>query len=112
MNPFRTLAIAAVSLALVGAQALGLFGGGSPSIWSPAPFVLVVPALIGVPALLVVFAFVAIFVVWSPALFRGESSIPRRTTVLYVVFAVLSAASYVSGWHYGIEYQGLRYTAT
>jgi hypothetical protein len=112
MNPVRALAVAAVSLALVVAQALGLLGGGSPSIWSPAPFLLFIPAFMGVPALLVLFLFVAIFCVWSPALFRGESSTPRRTIVLYVVFGILSAASYASGWHYGIQYEGLRYTVT
>jgi len=49
MNPVQALAVAAVSLALVVGQALGLFGGGSPSMWSPAPFLLVIPALMGVP---------------------------------------------------------------
>src|SRR5277367_4437235 len=112
MNPIRALAVATVCLALVVGQALGLFGGGSPSIWSPAPFLLVIPALMGVPALLVLFLFVAIFCVWSPALLRGEATIPRRTIVLHVVFGILSAASYASGWHYGIQYEGLRYTVT
>lgn len=112
MNPVRALAVAAVSLALVVAQALGLFGGGSPSIWSPAPFLLVIPAFMGVPPLLVLLSFVAIFCVWSPALLRGESSTPRRTTVLCVAFGVLSAAWYASGWRYGVRYEGLAYTVT
>jgi len=112
MNPIPALAVAAVSLGLVVAQALGLFGGGSPSIWSPAPFPLVIPAFMGVPPLLVLFLFVAIFCVWSPALVRGESSTPRRTTVLYVVVGILSVVSYATGWHYGIQYEGLRYTVT
>jgi hypothetical protein len=81
-------------------------------MWSPAPFLLVIPVFMGVPVLLVLFLFVAIFCAWSPALFRGESSTPRRTTVLYVVFGIHSAASYASGWHYGIQYEGLRYTVT
>ena len=112
MNPVRALAVAAISLALVVAQALGLFAGGSPSIWAPAQIFLVVPALMGVPAILVLLVFVGTFCAWSPALFRGESSTPRRTTVLFVVFGVLSAASYVSEWHYGIQYEGFRYTVT
>jgi hypothetical protein len=112
MNPVRTLAVASVSLAAIVAQALGLFGGASPSIWSPAPLLLVIPALAGVPVLLVLLSFVAVFCVWSPALFRGESSTPRRTTVLYVVFTILSAAFYASSWHYGVQYQGLRHTVT
>lgn len=74
MNGVRALAVAAVTLALVVAQALGLFGGGSPSVWSPAPFLLVIPALMGVPALLVLFLFVAVFCLWSPALFRPRFS--------------------------------------
>src|SRR5580698_4820856 len=99
MTPLRALTVAAIFLALVVAQAMGLFGGSSPSIWSPAPFLLVVPVLLGVPYLLVLSVFIAIFCVWSPALFRGEHRTPRRTVVLYVVFGVLSAASFVAGWH-------------
>lgn len=112
MSPLRALTVAALFLALVVAQSVGLFGGGSPSIWSPAPFLLVVPAFMGVPALLVLFVFVAIFYFWSPALFHGEPSTPRRTIVLFVVFGILSAASFVVGWHAGIKYEGLTYTAT
>jgi hypothetical protein len=91
---------------------MGLFGGGSPSIWSPAPFLLVIPAFMGAPVIVVLFAFVAIFCIWSPALFRGQPSTPRRTVVLYVVFGILSAASFVEGWSSGIQYEGLRFTAT
>jgi hypothetical protein len=112
MNPLKALSVATVCLALVVAQALGLFGGGSPSIWSPAPFLLIIPAFMGVPAVSVLFLFVAIFCVWSPALLRGESTTPRRTIVLHVVFGILSAASYASGWHYGIQYEGSRYVVT
>lgn len=112
MKPAHAFAVAAVSLALVAAQALGLFGGGSPSILSPAPLLLTIPALMGLPVLLVLFSFLVIFCVWSPALLRGEASTPRRTIVLYVVFATLSTASYVSGWHNGVQYEGLRYTVT
>ena len=111
-NPLRALTVAALLLALVVAQAMGLFGGSSPSIWSPAPFLLVIPVLLGVPYLLVLFVFVAIFCFWSPALFRGEPRTPRRTIVLYVVFGILSAASFVEGWHSGIQYEGLTFTAT
>jgi hypothetical protein len=112
MNPLRALTVAALFLALIVAQALGLFGGGSPSIWSPVPFLLVVPAFMGVPALLVLFVFVATFCSWSPALFRGEPSTPRRTIVLYVVCGISSVASFVVGWRSGIEYEGLTYTVT
>jgi len=112
MKPVHALAVAAVSLALVVAQALGVFGGGSPTILSPAPLLFVLPVFIGLPVLLILFLFLAIFCVWSPALLRGEVSTPRRTLVLYVVFAVLSTAWYVTGWHYGAQYEGLKYTVT
>jgi len=112
LNPPQALLLAAGLVALVVAQALGLFGGSSPSIWSPAPFLLVIPAFIGVPALLVLFLYVAIFFVWSPRLYRGEPRTPRRTLVLYVVCGILSAASFAEGWQSGIKYEGLAFTAT
>jgi hypothetical protein len=112
MNSLGALAVAALFLALVAAQALGLFGGGSPSILSPAPLLLAVPALMGVPVVLVVSAFVGLFCFWSPVLFRGEPSTPRRTIVLFVIVGILSAGSFAFGWHYGLQYQGLKYTAT
>lgn len=112
MKPVHAFALAVISLALVVAQALGAFGEGSPTILSPAPLLFVIPAFMDLPVFLVPFLFLAIFCVWSPALLRGEARNPRRTLVLYVVFAVLSTAWYVTGWHYGAQYEGLRYTVT
>jgi hypothetical protein len=112
MNPRRALVLAAGTLTLIVAQTLGMFGGGSPSIFSRAPLLFVLPAFMGVPDPLVIFQFVAIYCMWSPRLYRGEPCTPRRTLVLYVVVAILSAASFVEAWHFGIEYEGLRYTVT
>lgn len=53
---------------------------------------------------------VLIFFAWNPQLFRGESKIPKRTTVLFIAAAALNATWFVVGWKYGLQYQGLRYT--
>ena len=63
----------------------------------------------GLPPLLVVGLFVALFFVWRPSLFSGESRVPVRTLLLLVIVSVLSAVVFVTGWNYGIKYQGALY---
>jgi len=92
------------------AQALGALGGGSPLLTTPVPFPLAIPALLGMPLFLVVLFYVATFLLWKPSLFNGDSAVPRRTLVLLVLGTLLSALWYLSGWSYGLKYEGANYT--
>lgn len=47
---------------------------------------------------------------WNPGLFRGSADIPRRSWLLLAVLTVLTAVYFVGSWHYGLEYQGKRFT--
>lgn len=106
MKPSTATLSAGAAIALVALQSLGLLGGGAPNLLSPASVLLVFPVFMGFPPLIVVVIFVVAFLLWRPALFSGEARIPTRTLVLLAAVAVLSAVFYVSGWSYGIKYQG------
>src|SRR5690606_906687 len=110
MNPRTTTLVAGGVVSIIAMQSLGLFGGGAPTIASPASMLLVIPAFMGVPPLLVVMVLVGLFLVWRPSLFSGRPEIPVRTVVLLVVATVLSAFVFVAGWEYGYKYQGPGYT--
>lgn len=103
-----------VSLASMAAsaQALGLFGGGSPSVASPAPFPLVLLAwspagFFGVAAVVGLMPFA-----WCASLILGRPKIPARTIVLMAVAAVLSLAWFVSTQVQDLNTGGAVYTAT
>ncbi len=98
-------------MALVAAQAIGAFGGGSPTITAPAPLLLVVPALLGLPAPVVILLFTACFLLWLPSLHKGRPALPTRSVALAVAVAVVSSAVYATNWSYGLRYQGLAHTA-
>lgn len=97
-------------MALVAAQAVGAFGGGSPTITAPAPLLLVVPALLGLPAPVVILLFTACFLLWLPSLYAGRPAVPTRSVALGVTVAVVSTAVYAISWSYGLRYQGLAHT--
>ena len=60
---------------------------------------------------LIVIIIPAAFLVWSMHLFRGSKTIPRRSFVFLAVISILSVYYFISSWSYGVEYQGLRFTA-
>lgn len=97
---------------LIAAQALGIFGGGAPTVISPGPVPLVVLVLLGLPISLVILAFVGWYLWWCPSLYSGLPRFPMRSIVLFVTLVVLSAAAFVGGWDYGVKYQGFNYTLT
>jgi hypothetical protein len=82
--------VVALVAAAASAQALGLFGGGSPSMLAPCPlpFVLIAFSPItpyGVPLILAAFA-----LVWCIPLLRGDDQVPRRTIVFAWLLGVTS----------------------
>jgi hypothetical protein len=93
----------------IAAQALGMFGGGAPTVLTPRPIVLVVPIFRGVPGFGAVTLFLLIFWTWQPSLFSGVSKIPVRSLVLVGLTTVLSIAWFI-GWSFGVKYQGGGYT--
>ena len=104
--------IAGIFVSIIAAQSLSMFGGGSPSIWSPTSMILYILACLGRPPIIGVVLFAVIYWVWTAGLFQGKGTIPLRTTVLFVISAVMSLAWYAIGWRYGVHYEGLNYTVT
>jgi hypothetical protein len=80
---------------------------GPPTVVSPYP------ALIAIAAFSVGYAVVAfpavVFWAWSPQLFTGEASVPRRSSVLLSVLTVLTPAYFGAFWEDGVKYDGLGY---
>jgi len=109
MNPKIATLSAGLVLGLVASQSLGLLGSGAPSIFAPAPMLLVYLLFFGVPFSLAIGMFVLLFWIWHPRLFAGAVDIPARTIVLAAVSTLLSVLAFVTGWQYAVEYQGHRY---
>jgi hypothetical protein len=115
MNELRTRQLLVITAGLlvgiVSVQALGLFGGASPSVFAPAPFPMFLLAwfVLGVFTPLVA---PAVFCLWSIQLFRGVAKIPLRTPLLFLVVVFASTAWFYVGWRYGIRYEGWTFTVT
>jgi hypothetical protein len=109
MKPALATFFSGIFVAGMAAQSLGMFGGGVPSIASPASFVLVLPAFLGIPGWLIVLFALSVFWLWSNSLFFGRTEIPDRTIVLFVLVSLLSIANFWFGWTYGVEFQGQNY---
>jgi hypothetical protein len=99
----RRLAVGVAAVtALASTQALGLFGGGSPSVFAPCPlpFVLIAfgPATpFGVPVIVATFV-----MLWCLPLFRGDGRVPTRTVILALLVGLSSA-----GWFASVAFQHL-----
>lgn len=99
----------AVTLGVIAARSIGLWGDGAPTPASTYPLFLLIPALLGVPRLLLVLAYAGCFALWSKQLFRGEARIPRRSVALLVLSFLASTYLFITSWKDGITYQGARY---
>jgi hypothetical protein len=111
MNSATLTRIIGFTLFLPAALGLGL--GGVPTVLRPLPALTVLPAFLlsAWPlSLSVLFVPVLLFFAWNPGLFRGDAKIPQRSYVLLALATVLSIFWFVSGWNYGLEYQGARHT--
>lgn len=53
----------------------------------------------------------ALFCIWCTPLFVGRAISRVRASIPAVTLIGLSALWFSSGWKYGVQYQGLRYTA-
>jgi len=111
--PRTAVVVILAGLALMIPAALGLRGNG-PNTLSP------LPALTTWSALLLAYLHIwqvamlfptLCFFLWSPGLFHGETRTPKRSYVLLAALSISSVAWFVSGWQYGLDYQGARYTS-
>jgi hypothetical protein len=109
---YTLIGLSAFGLAAIAAHSLGVGGDGTPSIASPYPIPLVLPAFMGVPPIVVGVAVGLIFAAWSMQLVRRNVEIPRRSFVLFFAGVALSAFNFVMGWAHGVQYQGLPYALT
>jgi hypothetical protein len=102
----------ALGVAGISAHSLGVGGDPAPSLATPYPLPLIIPAFLGVPAAILGAAFGLVFAAWSHQLVRQEEHIPRRSVGLFAVTVILSALFFIAGWKYGIRYQGRTYVFT
>jgi hypothetical protein len=102
-----------IGLSLFFPALIGLRLAGVPTVLSPFPALTVIPGFLlsssGL-SMAAVFVPVVFFFTWNPGAFRGESKIPKRSYALLALATVLSVFWFVSGWKYGLEYQGARFT--
>jgi hypothetical protein len=100
-------------LALLIPASLGLLIAGVPTVFCPLPMVTIIPAFLLSAWRLHYFAVIVpvlLFFVWNRGLFRGEAMIPRRSYFLLAGVIVLDILYFVSGWKFGLEYEGAEYT--
>lgn len=129
---------AAIILAALSAETLGLLGPSVPTLLTPLPFPWIWFAVlsVGVAALLryqfatvlaplpfpwilltaisksaVPLGLAALFCIWCRPLFSGKPTGRKRTRVTVASIALLSALwFYDGGWDLGLKYQSFRYT--
>lgn len=101
--------LASVALGFVAAHSLGASGDGYPTLRSPYPLPLVLPIFLGASQLIVPASYSVFFLLWSLPLFRGQTSIPDRSWLLFMLGVGASGLVFATGWRYGVEYQSLEY---
>jgi hypothetical protein len=111
MKPTRITLIAGFLLLIP--ATVGLFLTGFPTLLCPLPFLTVVPAFLlstGHSQVAAVVVPTILFFAWNPGLFRGSSTMPKRTYTLFVIASVLSVIWFIRGWKYGLQYEGPTFT--
>jgi hypothetical protein len=85
---------------------------GTPTLISPLPLLIILPALFGVPFLLVMAIPVNVFVILHFDCFRlrPAAQVPWRFPILLAIATACSALWLVGGWPYGLKYQGRTFT--
>lgn len=110
MNAKFVTLIAAILLGIASAQAFGAFGGGSPSLASPAPLPTTLTAMLGVPWVVISLIVGGLFCFWCKQLFTRQAAVPLRTWILFFITTALTAAWYLAGWNYGLKWEGKIFT--
>jgi hypothetical protein len=107
----KSLVTLAAGLALLIPASIGLLDSNGPSVLSPLPCLTIIPTFLFGLARIAIAIPMLLFFAWNPQLFLGEAAVPKRSYVLLIVLSMLCVAYLASGWKWGLEYQGLRYTA-
>jgi hypothetical protein len=92
-------------LTAIVAHATGVFGDGAPTLNSPWPLLLTIPAFLGVPILLAALLFGGLFYFAC----RRIADRPRlaKSTPLILALATITCAAYFTvSWSAGLEFQG------
>jgi hypothetical protein len=106
------LGVMAIVVVVVATLSLGVVPGiPAPSIFAPAPVLLVFPIFMGVPIPLVLVVPLLLSVVWCHRLTSGDPSLPVRTLVLIALICAGSLWNFVVGWEFGLRFQGHYYAA-
>ena len=80
---------------------------GPPTVVTPYPALVPIAAFaVGYPAFLLP---AILFWCWSPQLFKGGVSVPRRSAVPFGLLTALTPPYFIAGWEYGIRYDGRHY---
>jgi hypothetical protein len=109
----RVRIVGAIAITALVAHALGIFGDGAPSLRSPYPMPLALLALLGVPPIVLAGCVGALFYVSTRrAAVSGDSRPTGKVRVLLMVAILASAANFISGWDFGIRYQGKAFVVT
>ena len=111
-KPLTAVLVTAAGVALIAAQSLGLFGGGSPTLASPAAFPLTALTVAGLPQWPVAVLWGGVFLAWCPALLRGAAEIPARTVAVWLATVILSGIYFAVGWGAGLRYEGLLFACS
>ena len=82
---------------------------GTPQIYAPLNLLVMVPAFWSSSYILAVAVVPLLFSIWSWPVLRGGSTLPMRSIVLLTLGVVLSAASLLFHYRYGIQYQSVGY---
>jgi hypothetical protein len=98
------LALALLLTAIV-AHATGILGDGAPTLNSPWPLLLTIPAFLGVPILFVALLFGGLFY-FACRRAADRPRLAKRTPLILALATIACAAYFVVSWSAAIEYQG------
>ena len=107
LRPLTALRLAlSIVLTAIVAHATGIFGDGSPTLESPWPLLLTIPAFLGVPILLAAVVFGGLFYFASRRVDSERSRLSKRSLIALGLGAIACAAFSYFSWSTGVEFQG------
>jgi hypothetical protein len=93
-------------LTAIVAHATGVFGDGAPTLNSPWPLLVTIPAFLGVPIILTAVLFGGMFYFACRRIVSDRPRLPRRALLILALATIASAAYFIVSWSAGLEFQG------